>query len=334
MKVLFSVILSLSLLQGISQNIHLSQYHKSEIAYNPANTGDFKGCFRFGSNYRNQWRGINAYAVHIEESFRDKSFSNYQYGIGAYFYHENAGVNGLKNTYGLMSAGISKYIDYDKKHYLSIGLQFGFAQRLIDLSSVSFLNQFNNIDEFDTNINSNENYNSNSSFTERANVGIKHQFKPTKGFRIITGAAILNLTQPFDQFNQEKKFRSHMHIVVHNELSMMAANQHQIKTLFLADFANKSSNITFGSMLHYFPEDENKIKQEVEIGILYRMYDAIILSGGIIKNKHNLSLSYDIISSGLTAGSGFFGNFELGYFFTLDCKPVLPDNYQVPCIRL
>lgn len=316
-----------------AQSIHFSQYHKTPISYNPANTGLFEGCFRVGTNYRNQWGEINSFTVHLEESFKDKQNNKTQYGIGAYLYQESAGKTGLNITQGLFSFSVSRHVDFDKKHYVSLGTQFGFNQKRLDLASVSFLNQYNNIDEFDISINNQENFNSSSAFTERANIGIKYIVVPTVGIKIMTGFAIQNLTRPNDDFNGLGRYKSDLHRIIHNEVSMVIKDNIVFKSLFLMDIGNQTKNTVFGGIVNYKPKDD-KQDHVFEFGGFYRIYDAFILSAGIIKNKHNLAISYDIITSGLNLGRGFNGNVELGYFFTLDCKPKLPADYTLPCIRL
>ena len=152
--------------------------------------------------------------------------------------------------------------------------------------------------------------------------------------KIQNGFAIQNATQPNDAFNDLVNYKSAIHYIYHNELSLAITKNHSIKTLFFGDFASGNRNVIFGGMLKYNPAEEEKMQYIFEGGLFYRLYDAIIISAGISKNNHNFSISYDIISSGLNAGRGYGGNIEIGYFFTLDCKAKLPPDYTLPCIRL
>src|SRR5690242_12174306 len=42
-----------------SQDMHFSQYYLSPLTLNPANTGNYRGDYRFFGNYRSQWRDLD-----------------------------------------------------------------------------------------------------------------------------------------------------------------------------------------------------------------------------------------------------------------------------------
>src|SRR3954471_19404848 len=48
----------LSTFNIIAQDIHFSQFNRSPLNLNPANTGLFDGDFRFSGIHRNQWKSV------------------------------------------------------------------------------------------------------------------------------------------------------------------------------------------------------------------------------------------------------------------------------------
>src|SRR5687768_3272675 len=66
----------------MAQDIHFSQYYLSPLSLNPANTGNYKGDYRFFGNYRSQWRDLN------------NAFNTYSAGGDFNIYPKNINMSG------------------------------------------------------------------------------------------------------------------------------------------------------------------------------------------------------------------------------------------------
>ena len=86
-----------------AQDIHFSQYSLSPMTTNPAKAGSFKGTFRVGGIYRDQWGTVlqNQYRTPsfyidapIVRGFRKKDWV----GIGVHFLNDQSGAYNYQQT--------------------------------------------------------------------------------------------------------------------------------------------------------------------------------------------------------------------------------------------
>lgn len=113
--------LLLTIKQGITQDVHLTQFNYSPLLLNAANTGNFYGDWRVGLNYRNQWASTGTpYNTMVFSG--DKLFSIYNQKIGAGALIISDQSNGVNRTKVYASGS---YFNDLKENHLSIGIQAG-----------------------------------------------------------------------------------------------------------------------------------------------------------------------------------------------------------------
>ena len=133
-----------------AQDIHFSQFYFSPLSLNPANTGNYKGDYRFFGNYRSQWRDISkAYNTFSAGGDFNIYPSNQNVSGGLIFINDKSGGN-LQIMKIMPSAAIHKKI---AGYNLHVGIQPGVVIKTIDFYAHSFPNQLNwNSGKFDNSL--------------------------------------------------------------------------------------------------------------------------------------------------------------------------------------
>ncbi len=138
-----------------AQDKHFTQFYASPITLNPALTGAMQGRYRVSSIYRDQWRGVldNPYVTFssaVDVNFDIEMDSRYkdQVAVGLLFFNDK--VNGLDFSTNqiALSAAFHKGLDFDKKQFLSLGIQGSLSQRNINYEDVTFEDEFDKIDQY------------------------------------------------------------------------------------------------------------------------------------------------------------------------------------------
>ncbi len=122
------------LLSGQS-DVHFSQFYYSPIMWNPAMAGVTSGDLRASATYRNQWASVSSPYTTISAAFdmpvQTRAMGDNFLGFGVYFNNDKSGNNGFSNLdiNGSLSYSLDLGSTYNRPHYISFGLNFGFVQR-------------------------------------------------------------------------------------------------------------------------------------------------------------------------------------------------------------
>ncbi|HHS95263.1 MAG TPA: type IX secretion system membrane protein PorP/SprF, partial [Phaeodactylibacter sp.] len=138
-----------------AQDKHFTQFYATPLTLNPALTGAIQGRYRVSAIYRDQWRGVLdqpyvTFSTAVDVNFDVDLNSRYkdQVAVGLLFFNDKvSGIDFSTNQIAL-SAAFHKGLDYDKKQFLSLGIQGALAQRNINYEDIFFDDQFNSFDEY------------------------------------------------------------------------------------------------------------------------------------------------------------------------------------------
>lgn len=204
--IFLSFFLSFSL---CAQDKHFSQFFASPMSINPALTGGFNGSYRAAINYRDQWRTVFdepfiTYAANLDVRFDVTLDSRFKdaVGIGLQFFSDKVGGIDFSTNQIALSGAFHKGLDFDSKQYLSAGFQLGIAQKNINYESLTFQDQFNNLNAFEGATLENLPPNNFSFFD--FNAGINYTYTPKKKTSFFVGAAIHHVFQPQVSFYYDK----------------------------------------------------------------------------------------------------------------------------------
>jgi len=166
-----------------AQDPHFSQFNAAPLILNPALTGFFDGDYRVSANYRSQWGTVivNPYrtaAASFEMSILKAKFKDDNLAFGAVFYNDEAGSANFGRNSAMVSAAYKKSLGYFVKHTLSAGFSMGFMQDKVDVSKLTFDNQYNGV-TYDPSIPSGVLVKG-SSYAYDLDAGVLYQVLPTK----------------------------------------------------------------------------------------------------------------------------------------------------------
>lgn len=302
LKIWIYVFLLTSICYG--QDIHWSQFNYNPIFLSPSKTGDFKGDYRFHSNFRNQWKSVTKPFTTSSFSF-DMPLENFHdVAIGALFFNDFAGDGKLTTNELILSA--AKPFQIDSNLTLRIGINFGINNRNFNPNNFKFDNQYNGF-VFDPNMPNYENLQSTSKTNLTTGIGFNLDQK-IKTFNVQYGLAFYNLNRPNHGFYGAEVLRP-IRTSFFSNIVLPLTTEFYLFSAFNLQVQKKYSAFTLGSSLHYKFEFQNK-NTELSVGCWYRIKDAFIINLGVNYLNWYGGFSYDITLSSLNVANNFRGGPE------------------------
>lgn len=324
------VFLPLCLLKA--QDVHFSQFYLSPLSLNPANTGNYRGDFRFFGNYRSQWKELNnAYNTFSAGGDFNIFPSNINLSGGLIAISDKSGGN-LNVTKILPSAAWHFNLRGYKLH---IGLQPGYVIKTLDFYSHTFQNQFNwGIGSFDNTLPNGE---SNvvqqfSYFDLNSGVQINRKFgklEPEIGF------AMFHINKPKESFlNNANKLPTRN--AINAALSFYIKEKIILKAYTLYGFTTKASDWVSGTNFEYILSKHAFGNNSLFAGLMWRSginrnADAGIATVGFNYNRYTLGFSYDVTISKLQTAVDNRGAFEIAFIYR--SKSSRLNEKVLPCER-
>ncbi len=330
--VLAACTLLLFSLNSFSQDVHFSQYYFSPLSLNPANTGNYKGDFRFFGNYRSQWRDISK-AFNTFSAGGDANFypSNLNFSGGLIFISDKSGGNLVVNKIMPSFAFHHKLSGFN----MSYGVQPGFVMKSIDFYSHSFPDQLNwNTGRFDNTLpNSETNVVQRSNYFD-INAGVVTskrfgKFEPEIGF------AAFHLNKPKETFvsnNNHLPIRQSYNVALSYYLNSTII----LKAYSLYGYTSKVSDWVSGVNAEYILSKNSFFTNSVFAGFMWRSgfkrnADAGIATVGMNYSHYTIGFSYDITFSRLKTAVAYKGAFEIALIYKARNSRV--SKKTIPCER-
>jgi type IX secretion system PorP/SprF family membrane protein len=315
-----------------AQDVHFSQYYFSPLSINPANTGNYKGDFRFFGNYRTQWRDI-AKAYNTYSAGGDFNFfpSNLNFSGGLIFISDKSGGNLNVNKILPSFAFHNKVAGFN----MSYGIQAGYVMKSIDFYSHSFPNQLNwGTGKFDNTLN---NFESNvvqrSNFVDiNAGIVISRRFGK---FEPELGYSAFHLNQPKESFlgfdNRlpiRQAYTAGLDYYVNPNIIL--------KGYSMYGYTSKVSDWVSGVNVEYVLSRGTFFSNSVFAGVMWRdgfkrNADAGIATVGLNYSHYTIGFSYDITFSGLKTAVDYKGAFEIALIYRARNSRL--SNKAIPCER-
>ncbi len=331
------ILIFVSVLSSVAQGTHFSQFNTTPIHVNPANSGNFNGCYRVNASYRNQWNSVSTpfvtYMISFDEPVLTKKFTDNRYGIGVLLINDQFSTKGFNHFTGATAFTTHRYLDYDKIHKISGGIQLAIVQKSLNLSQFSFLNQYDKDQGFNLDLPNGEPFRASSTFYPDISIGAIYEYLTPSLKKIIIGGSIHHLLRPKESFLLNSQNRIHQLYNFHASLIYRQSESTTIRPSLLYMYQSKTQTFIIGfDIIKGIEYSDHKVK--LLLGVWYRNNDALILSGGLSHKNHMLSIGYDLNISGLSLVSGYKGGIEFSYRHILKCFPKIPLNFTIPCIRL
>lgn len=315
-----------------AQDLHFGQTAQTPLLINPACAGVYDGWERVIINQRNQWLGSNtkfmttnvAADINIGKSrMNDRA----HFGVGLMFFNDVGGDSQFGNQNGSLTlSGILPM--GGTGHILSAGIQGGFGSRKGNLSSVSFINQWDG-SGFDQTLPSGE-VNSLSSFRYmEANAGIYYvfdggqsTFSRNNDFKIQVGFSGYHLNAPELKYTNgvAETERLHRKYVGHaGVVADIVGSKWAIDGSALHFMQGGHHETIFGMMMRYRFEDGTKItglshNAYFGFGLYHRWKDAVMPSLMVDWKGFQFGVSYEVTVSKLR--NAYTGSLEFSLSYT------------------
>ncbi len=315
-----------------AQDIHFSQFYFSPLSLNPANTGNYKGDYRFFGNYRSQWRDISkAYNTFSAGGDFNIYPSNQNVSGGLIFINDKSGGN-LKIMKIMPSVAFHKKI---AGYNLHIGIQPGVVIKSIDFYSHSFPNQLNwNTGKFDNTLTNTET-GVNQRFTY---FDLNTGFAASKKFGKIEpeiGYTLFHVNKPKESFlSQVNKLpiRQAYNIGLNYYLNPKII----LRGYTMYGYTTKVSDWVSGLNVEYILSKNVFFTNSVFAGFMWRdgfkrNPDAGIVTAGMNYSNYTIGFSYDITFSQLKTAVESKGAFEIALIYK--GKNTRLSKKAVPCER-
>ncbi|PHI21770.1 hypothetical protein CEQ90_00340 [Lewinellaceae bacterium SD302] len=351
MKRLFPLFLLLSLLftSATAQDQHFTQYFASPLTLNPALTGLYEGRYRVSFIYRDQWRKAleNPYSTFSGAAdfryFVNPRKRQYKdaFGVGVLFYSDRVAELNYSTNQIMFSGAYHKSLSKDNTQTLSLGVQFGIAQRNVSYDQLTFEDEFNGTTGFDEGATGELFPENNFAFGDYQ-VGLNYSSVPRKGMALYAGASMHHITEPEQSFYFEltrdeevqvtnKLFRKYSGYL---SLRIPLSRDVQFSPRVLLYSQGPHLAMTTGSNLRFLVNDVNGAA--IHVGGWVRpvqnddskfSMDSAIAFFGVEYSNFLLGLSYDIGLNQLNTDRRHQGAFELSVAYLGQSD----DDEAVPC---
>lgn len=309
-----------------AQDIHFSQYSLSPMTMNPSKAGAFKGTFRVGGIYRDQWGTVlqNQYRTPsfyvdapIVRGFRKKDWI----GVGVHFLNDQSGVFNYQQTNIGASLAYHIALDSKRKNILSIGGQASQNQRRADGTKLIYNDQYSGNGEF-LNQSAEGTLLDNVKYNDFA-AGIDFRSKPRAGLAINVGASMFHITEPTNSNLGTETSVIPQKIVAHASATFdLNASWQLTPQAFFATQAG--TNEIIAQAIAGYKLGENGFV--LNMGAGYRVNDAAMVLAGIEFKNLVVGIAYDLNVSPLSTYSNYQGGFEIGvgYIIRIPKTPNIP----------
>jgi type IX secretion system PorP/SprF family membrane protein len=296
-----------------AQDLHFSQYFNTPMLVNPANTGfnpDFD--YRIGGNYRNQWASVgNPYktmSVWGDTKLFANRFEDGWIGVGGSLLKDVAGSGSLSSTSGFATIAYHQMLGYNS--LLSGGFGLGFTSKRIDISKLTFDNQWNG-KFFDITIPANEPFSYSQTSYLDLQMGLNYAYFASENVYFNAGVSVMHINQPRESFFDPSVSDNRLN----RRYTAFVNSNIKIQNLWIVNpniYVSKMGNawetvVGFNANRDLTGDGESQLI----LGLYYRNKDALIPMVGYQVNDTRFTVNYDATVSTLGNLNGTRGAYEI-----------------------
>lgn len=314
-----------------AQDAHFTQLDKTLSYLNPAMTGNFDGFAKITAQHRSQWINTGtAFTTSYmmgEMNFGKKKRGLKSYaGLGAYFLNDLAGASKI----GLRTGGISASgnVPLSVNQWISGGINLSFNQRVIDLSNVTFLSQWDGT-TLNPNQNSGENLNYSNDLYPDAGMGMAFNFQESsdaafnsKNFKFQAGISFQHLNRPKMNFTSLEQDRLAIKTLIHAHSSFGVTSVSNVELTVAQFFQGPHKETLIGTFLKTKLKEASHFTslvsaQYMTIGTYFRTTMDICPYFALDLGPFRMGIAYDLNFRNVTRDS-YRHSFEiqLAYLFS------------------
>jgi type IX secretion system PorP/SprF family membrane protein len=303
-----------------AQGIHFSQFFNSPILLNPASTGMLaEDDYRVGVQYRNQYQNIpvpyNTTSAWADFGVGRKDNATNWWGLGAAFWNDQAGDSKLKMTKAQINSAY--HVGLGEKNMLSFGTAVGVVNRRIDLTGLTFDNQWDEF-SFNNDLPSQEKIISGKTNYLDIQAGINFSHFNNEKLYYKVGVSALHINQPKETFLNGNN-RLGIRPMIDMELSYKTSDNFILSPSAYYTVQKKGSETVVGFMTNanlVRNSFQRSDRNEFINGVYYRIGDALIFNSGYRWKNTTFMISYDHTISGLAKANSGVGAVEISIIYS------------------
>ncbi len=326
---------------GLSaQDIHFSQFYENAMLRNPALTGIFSGDYKAGVNFRNQWSSLSVPFITVLGSAETRVSVNRETGdhvsFGLTMTYDKAGSINFTSLQIYPAINYNKALEDKHMSYLSVGFAGGYIQRSVDMSRMTFSNQWVN-GSYDPQNPTGENmtFQKLEHFDLSAGVSFNSSMGEQNRVNYYIGAAAYHLARPKQSFDPNENF-VRLGTRWTGNLGVQSYVGNNIGITVHINYQNQHPYTEWigGGLVswrHYDMAQETRFT--LYAGCFIRYKDAVIPTVKLDYNDYSLTASYDITTSSLRPAAEGVGGFEFSLFVRGRYKRGIDPMQQFRCPR-
>jgi type IX secretion system PorP/SprF family membrane protein len=334
MKKLYFLLIAFFFASGaFAQDVHLSQFYNQPVMLNPALTGFTPGKARINISYRNQWFSAThdglfrpPYMTTALGAELPISIKRDVLGVGLLIANDQAGANTFTTVITQASVAYIKTLGRDENHRLSAGFQIGYTYQSIKTVDFQFYNQFDQTNQFQSTMSSNEDLSKTKVGYLNLNFGLVWYGKLSDHFGMYLGGSFYNVTTPKYNILPNQKRDLYWRANVHTGLDIKIGDKSHIlpSIMYMQQGVNNQLNTGLG-----FGYDLND-DMALTIGCYNRVNphkkinnwigtngDAVIPYAAFEIKGFKIGITYDATISKLKQSGSGVGSFELMLGYTI-----------------
>lgn len=280
-----------------AQDPHFTQFHRIPTYYNPAAAGQNVEHIRLTMLYRNQWASVTSPFV-TQSVFFDKQVS--KIGLGATLINNTSGDAGFRQLY---INGTLSYRANLGNHQFAGGVQLGLIQKSFDPSKMTFDDQYNPDQGYNSSNATNETFSYTKLIRPDFGLGFLWTYgqKKENSYHPYFGMSFQHINQSKETFIETTNIIPRK-IVMQGGVGIHVNEQLDLIPMFMYQQQQFSKELMYGIIAKVPLQDRNHF----EAGVFHRKKDAVSAYVGYQWNSYMLGASYDVNISGLTGGHGAF----------------------------
>lgn len=312
-----------------AQDAHFTQFNSTPIFLNPAMTGvflnyskgaatDMENSSRLIANTRSQWSGTQSsynsaflqYDKRLTKLYGfDEEHIENPFNLGVSCLYDQSLLGALKNAYVSVSGSYQIPLS-ENMSSLGIGANCSYTNRILDLSKISFSQQFTS-GGFNLDLPSGENALSNMKPFLSFGTGLVYRYKDETDENFLNiGVSALNVNKPKQSFyTDEKQFLPIRYTAEGNWTHVNIKSR--IEAFFFYQNQATVNEVMGGIVLDYFIDDNDIPEKIIGAGISYRHKDAISPYLRLEIKNLMIGCSYDITTSKLSKAVQTPKSFEI-----------------------
>ncbi len=305
-----------------AQDLHFSQFYLNSMHLSPASTGVFRGKLRVGGLYRAQWRSVpvsyETYALATDWKAIQRGKSLLSFGM--LLQKDQAGDAKLSWVQGGLNIGVSHTIS--KESMVSIGFGIAAVQRTVDISHLTFKNQWSS-DFFDPSLPSKEPFGRSSGLAPSLSAGALWHYQAAESRTFATlGIGAFHLNRPVVSLGDISKARIPVRIPLFAEGSYQIREHADIVAFAVAQSQIRAKEIVIGAGMRRILTTGLANVTAVRATLATRWGDAIIPAVQLERNNWLAGISYDWNTSRFNEATNGRGGIEIAVIWRVVPVPV------------